>query len=305
MSRCSAPMLHRLDCHHFVPCGRAPAAGASFRQPAAAYCGGVPGGPAIFDAFQMVRPALPMYKPSGRQHGAGTGVRRLESGRDLFVDAPSVTLLEPGGDLFDEDDSPDVASCATSYSGSGWGQYRVWEASHATTSHVGQVRPPPHTQRTSLLVQTQAGQQDGHAPHSTERGARSPDTVESRTTVMLQHISYHISEQELRHELDTLGFTGKYDAIAMPRNQQRGRNLGYAFVNFVEPYAAAACIEVCGGRPFADARCGRTCSAEYSKNQGAGFIRDCLSAAEVKQNVVDITHHAAMKRGPRQGRRGL
>lgn len=49
---------------------------------------------------------------------------------------------------------------------------------------------------------------------------------------------------------------------------------GYAFVNFVDPSFAAACIEACRGLPFAGARPDKICFAEYSKNQGSSWV--CL-----------------------------
>lgn len=107
--------------------------------------------------------------------------------------------------------------------------------------------------------------------------------AELRTTVMLQHIPYHLTGDDVCRALDGLGLAYFYDALAMPQSRKRRQNLGYAFVNFVHPDCAAACIRHCSGRPLQGTRGEWTCFADYAKRQGAAAVIGRMSSALAKR----------------------
>jgi len=115
-------------------------------------------------------------------------------------------------------------------------------------------------------------------------------TTEDRTTVMLQRISYTLDENGVRRLLDQRGFRGTHNAVYVPRNPKRDVNLGYAFVNFVLPEQAAACIRVCSGCPFGEGEQNRNCSIAYSTAQGFAFMSDRMDRT-VRKKQQPHHHH--------------
>lgn len=57
---------------------------------------------------------------------------------------------------------------------------------------------------------------------------------DKRTTLMLRNIPNKYTLQNLVDEINT-SFFGKYDYINLPIDYERKLNLGYAFINFIDP----------------------------------------------------------------------
>mmetsp|Transcript_120559 Transcript_120559/g.257454 ORF Transcript_120559/g.257454 Transcript_120559/m.257454 type:complete len:327 (+) Transcript_120559:109-1089(+) len=79
------------------------------------------------------------------------------------------------------------------------------------------------------------------------------------TTLMIRNIPNAYSQQDLIAELEDLGFAGTFDFFYMPIDHGRHRhhgtrrsasNVGYAFVNFLEPTMAEKCIAMLQDRHF-------------------------------------------------------
>lgn len=84
-----------------------------------------------------------------------------------------------------------------------------------------------------------------HVPKVNDFKAQSEeDRDKPITTLMIRNIPNRYTRKMLMCELDSLGFTGQYDFIYVPMDKNTHWNVGYAFVNFVEPESAARCMGI-------------------------------------------------------------
>merc|ERR550514_1685825 len=100
-----------------------------------------------------------------------------------------------------------------------------------------QQNTPPQRQTIQLhrsLEEPQLQQQKQQQKQPQEEGI--PEHL--RTTVMLRNIPNDYNFQMLKELLDSFGFFGQYDFLYLPVDFRKGANIGYAFVNGVEPAAA-------------------------------------------------------------------
>lgn len=70
------------------------------------------------------------------------------------------------------------------------------------------------------------------------------------TTLMIRNIPNKYDRKMLMRELDALGFADSYDFVYLPMDKATYWNVGYAFVNFLKPEAAARCTKVMDGYRF-------------------------------------------------------
>eukprot|EP00928_Gymnodinium_smaydae_P018870 TRINITY_DN17192_c0_g1_i1.p1 TRINITY_DN17192_c0_g1~~TRINITY_DN17192_c0_g1_i1.p1 ORF type:complete len:203 (+),score=24.68 TRINITY_DN17192_c0_g1_i1:62-670(+) len=95
--------------------------------------------------------------------------------------------------------------------------------------------------------------------------------TESRTMLILRHIPCKVTKACLRATLDDLGYADMYDFVNLPtkRNGKHGAqsNVGYAFVNFVDPKIAENFMYVFQGFQFPSIRSAKACSVEYANDQ--------------------------------------
>eukprot|EP00746_Dinoflagellata_sp_MGD_P117805 gnl/MRDRNA2_/MRDRNA2_53754_c0_seq1.p1 gnl/MRDRNA2_/MRDRNA2_53754_c0~~gnl/MRDRNA2_/MRDRNA2_53754_c0_seq1.p1 ORF type:complete len:291 (+),score=52.12 gnl/MRDRNA2_/MRDRNA2_53754_c0_seq1:90-962(+) len=96
-------------------------------------------------------------------------------------------------------------------------------------------------------------------------GAVSKDAV---TTLMIRGIPCSFSQEALIALLDDAGLKAKYDFFYLPRDGNRNSNLGYAFINFVDPYSAEICTNALEGVPLAPGRSQKFCMVAPADIQG-------------------------------------
>merc|ERR1719215_686556 len=71
------------------------------------------------------------------------------------------------------------------------------------------------------------------------------------TTLMIRNIPGKYSQDDLIMDLKDQGFDSTYDFLYLPIDKSTANNVGYAFVNFVDPATAAKCMESFEGHLFA------------------------------------------------------
>jgi len=64
------------------------------------------------------------------------------------------------------------------------------------------------------------------------------------TTLMIRHIPNRYTQRQLITELEDLGFAGSFNFLYLPLDKGTLANVGYAFVNFLEPSWADRCVAV-------------------------------------------------------------
>lgn len=70
------------------------------------------------------------------------------------------------------------------------------------------------------------------------------------TTMMIRNIPNRYTQRELMRELELLGFAGSFDFFYAPIDTGTMGNVGYAFVNFVDPTWAEYCRQMVDGYSF-------------------------------------------------------
>jgi|Transcript_96419 hypothetical protein len=66
---------------------------------------------------------------------------------------------------------------------------------------------------------------------------------EPPTTMMIRNIPSRYSQQDLLLDLADMGFSGTFDFLYIPMDKSTSSNVGYAFVNFIDPYWANKCTQ--------------------------------------------------------------
>jgi hypothetical protein len=94
------------------------------------------------------------------------------------------------------------------------------------------------------------------------------DATEEPTTLMIRGIPCSLSQEALLSLIDNAGLKGKYDFFYLPRDGNRSSNLGYAFINFVDPQSAEFCTATFKGVPLVPARSKKTCTISPGDIQG-------------------------------------
>merc|ERR1712139_719215 len=85
-----------------------------------------------------------------------------------------------------------------------------------------------------------------------------------RTTLMLRNIPNDYTFQMLKELLDSFGVCGQYDFLYLPMDFRKGANIGYAFVNGVDPLAARQIREAFDGFDEWAVQSGKICEVSWS-----------------------------------------
>ena len=105
---------------------------------------------------------------------------------------------------------------------------------------------------------------------------------EKRTSVRIKNIPVKYSNQDLMKEIDSrMGFNKNmnyrnYDLFYLPMNYSNTRNLGYAFINFVDPICIIDFIHRFNGIKLKSNNCHKECQITFAKYQGRKEIIEHL-----------------------------
>jgi len=111
------------------------------------------------------------------------------------------------------------------------------------------------------------------------------------TTLMIRNLPNRYTQRELISELEDLGFAGTFDFLYIPLDKGTMSNVGYAFVNFVEPSWAQKCISAFQGYRFKQHRkemAGKMAAISVAHIQGleanlAHYEKAAVNTAKLKQ----------------------
>lgn len=107
-----------------------------------------------------------------------------------------------------------------------------------------------------------------HVPKETNLRSKMQQTVVDATTLMLRNIPNKYTQSLLKQEIDDLGFAGLYDFFYLPMDKQNRSNVGYAFINFLQPASATKCWSVLSNYKFQRYHSRKICAVSPAHLQG-------------------------------------
>ena len=90
---------------------------------------------------------------------------------------------------------------------------------------------------------------------------------DKRSTIMIKNIPNKFTREKLLGLIDK-NFEGAYDLFIMPKDGNKNRNFGYAFVNFISSYYLPYFYYMFNGKKWTDTNSKKVCEITYSKIQG-------------------------------------
>jgi len=106
------------------------------------------------------------------------------------------------------------------------------------------------------------------------------------TTLMVRHIPCCVTQDQFAEVLTELGFERKYDLLNMPtdsRTEKTGSsNLGYVFVNFLDPESAEAFQKAIEGYKFEGTSSAKACTSQPAHVQGFRNTLDHLQQSKTR-----------------------
>ena len=91
--------------------------------------------------------------------------------------------------------------------------------------------------------------------------------AEKRTTVMIRHIPNKYTSKDLLNEID-IACKGKYDFFYLPLDTENDCNLGYSFINFIDPLHIVYFYHLFKARNWKYYKSHKECDLSFAKFQG-------------------------------------
>ena len=111
---------------------------------------------------------------------------------------------------------------------------------------------------------------------------------DKRTTIMIKNIPNKFTREKLLELID-INFTGTYDLFILPKDGNKNRNFGYAFINFISSYSIPYFYYTFTGKKWIDTNSKKVCEITYSKIQGRSkLISHYPNKILFFNNVLDI-----------------
>jgi hypothetical protein len=89
-----------------------------------------------------------------------------------------------------------------------------------------------------------------------------------RTTLLIRNIPNKYQVKSFAEEIDNCGFKGKYDLLYLPIDYSNGANLGFAFINLIDPMHILSFYECFRGKKWRKYNSSKICELAYAKIQG-------------------------------------
>ena len=90
---------------------------------------------------------------------------------------------------------------------------------------------------------------------------------DKRNTIMIKNIPNKFTREKLLDLIDK-NFKGSYDLFILPKDGNKNRNFGYAFINFISSYYIPYFYYIFNGKKWTDTNSQKICEITYSKIQG-------------------------------------
>ena len=90
---------------------------------------------------------------------------------------------------------------------------------------------------------------------------------DKRSTLMIKNIPNKFTREKLLEFIDK-NFKGTYDLFILPKDSNKNRNFGYAFINFISSYYIPFFYHEFNGKKWTDTNSLKICEITYSKYQG-------------------------------------
>lgn len=111
------------------------------------------------------------------------------------------------------------------------------------------------------------------------------------TTMQIRNIPNRCTRDEVVRHIDELGFANQYDLFHMPLDKKRKSNLGFAFINFLEPDTAAMFQKSMKGTCVMGERvqqkCKKACTVAPASIQGVeNYVRNLMDNGKQHDQLV-------------------
>eukprot|EP00746_Dinoflagellata_sp_MGD_P137951 gnl/MRDRNA2_/MRDRNA2_71680_c0_seq1.p1 gnl/MRDRNA2_/MRDRNA2_71680_c0~~gnl/MRDRNA2_/MRDRNA2_71680_c0_seq1.p1 ORF type:complete len:462 (-),score=89.81 gnl/MRDRNA2_/MRDRNA2_71680_c0_seq1:12-1397(-) len=107
-----------------------------------------------------------------------------------------------------------------------------------------------------------------HVPKETDFRGMTQQPFVDGTTLMLRNIPNKYTQMQLLEEIEDLGFADTYDFFYLPMDKQNRSNVGYAFINFIDPASATKCWSVLTNYKFQRFQSKKICAVSPAHLQG-------------------------------------
>ena len=105
-----------------------------------------------------------------------------------------------------------------------------------------------------------------------------------RTTIMIRHIPNKYTQRMLLEKIDQL-HKGRYDFFYLPIDLKNNCNVGYAFINFVDPIFIIPFYEDLNGKPWQRFNSEKICEITYGRIQGKQNLDENFSCSTDTRRV--------------------
>jgi hypothetical protein len=114
-----------------------------------------------------------------------------------------------------------------------------------------------------------------------------------RTTIMIRHIPNKYTEEMLLKRIDRL-HKGTYDFFYLPLDLNNNCNIGYAFINFVDPVYIVPFFEDMNNQSWENFNSEKICQITFGRIQGKRHLMENVNkqseSRKVSPVVLDIQH---------------
>eukprot|EP00629_Pelagomonadales_sp_RCC1024_P017145 CAMPEP_0119262610 /NCGR_PEP_ID=MMETSP1329-20130426/2275_1 /TAXON_ID=114041 /ORGANISM="Genus nov. species nov., Strain RCC1024" /LENGTH=581 /DNA_ID=CAMNT_0007262271 /DNA_START=49 /DNA_END=1794 /DNA_ORIENTATION=- len=124
--------------------------------------------------------------------------------------------------------------------------------------------------------------------------------LDPRTTLMVRNIPNKYTQRAVLEEID-VKFARTYDFFYLPIDFKNKCNVGYAFINLVEPKDALALFEEFNGRRWTCFRSGKVCAITYARIQGKHMMIERFKNSSLLNESVEVQPRLFVSEGPNKG----